>query len=41
MFKVCRDDMPCEVKKYAIWAYIWGGVGIFSLLQNESIFFES
>ena len=26
MFKACRDDMPCEVKKFAIWATFWGGV---------------
>ena len=25
MFKVCRDDMPCEVKKNAIWRS-FGGV---------------
>ena len=26
MFKVCRDDMPCEVKKNTIWVFFWGGV---------------
>jgi hypothetical protein len=26
MFKVCRDDMPCEVKKDTLlhWVYFWG-----------------
>jgi len=24
MFKVCRDDMPCEVKKYTYCVYFWG-----------------
>ena len=26
MFKVCRDDMPCEVKKFPIWGNFWGGL---------------
>ena len=25
MFKVCRDDMPCEVKKNTHCVFFWGG----------------
>ena len=33
MFKVCRDDMPCEVKKYPI-------VGIFGGVEKVEKFIE-
>ena len=26
MFKVCHDDMPCEVKKYPYCGYFLGGL---------------
>ena len=26
MFKVCRDDMPCEIKKNPNMGFFWGGV---------------
>ena len=26
MFKLCRDDMPCEVKKNPIWGFLGGGL---------------
>ena len=31
MFKVCRDDMPCEVKK---WVFFWVGLKKWKILSK-------
>ena len=34
MFKVCRDDMPCEVKKYVIWCTVCILLGVVEKVEK-------